>query len=246
MGRSKVMRGGPLLCFNAGNHWQLGWFPNGRKDFGYQGPTVPQKFDLASFVDYPGSHPVIARVGDMYMQYNYRKSYNKDSDALVNQLVIVYLGGDKKTMVKGNLGVHQEYSDAGSSFVVKVCSQSTKGGANILTLSVGRSYTDCNSSASSGSLPSPSFSWNKAPGPTTSFWSPPSPTPQWPPSGSIPSIKWGSGSSQSTSGWSNGFKWSSGQEKTSNDYYDQEHIGESTSLISTSAWSSFDCILGRC
>lgn len=249
MGRSKVMRGGPLLCFNAANHWSLGWFPNGRKDFGFQGPATPQKFELAGFVDYQRtSKPVMARVGDVYMQYNLRKDYNRDSDELVNQLVIVSLGVDKKTTVQGSLSVGQEFSDRSGRFKVKVCSASN----DAMTISVGKSSTNCNGGFTSNNnvpAPSPSLSWGsnnaakptpsfsfnfKPTAPTTSFWSSPT-RPQWPaPSPTRPVIKWGSERLPSDS------------EDTTTNVVEGEDSRAIAIQEKALGWSTFACILGGC
>jgi hypothetical protein len=65
----------PHKCFNAQNHWLLGWFSDRSITVD---PAVPVKVNILGFVDYrkaiPGSEFVVAKVGaNLYLQFNRAK-----------------------------------------------------------------------------------------------------------------------------------------------------------------------------
>jgi len=79
MGVSTDQVGGPLSCYNAGHHWALGWFPEGRVQY-LTPPDSPVRVSVVAFVDVKAlqsNEYVLVRVGSYYMQYNKAKLVSK-------------------------------------------------------------------------------------------------------------------------------------------------------------------------
>ena len=154
MGYSNDKIGVPQMCYNAGNHWELGWFPSAKLEL--QPPSVPQYVTVIAFTDYPQRLPndkVLVHVGNLYMQYNRRKSYNIGTPAQPDKLVIV-MGGtynsQGRTYLQGGLDLSNPafVSDQyGSTYdvQVRVCRQYTRSnGVDVMEISIGRLGTNCN------------------------------------------------------------------------------------------------------
>lgn len=81
--------GFPAMCYNAANHWHLDWFADRAVAANLFRPTLLR---LAAFVDYDkttsGEHYVLARTGNVYMQYNRAKGINADSYEYKDHLTI--------------------------------------------------------------------------------------------------------------------------------------------------------------
>jgi hypothetical protein len=81
----------PIKCFNAQNHWHLGWY---RDRSITVDPDVPVKINILGFVDYKkaiqGAEVVVAKVGEnLYLQFNRAKLHNIDTEEAPDKLVIV-------------------------------------------------------------------------------------------------------------------------------------------------------------
>jgi len=81
--------GFPSMCFNAANHWQLGWFQDRAIETDLFAPTM---IKLAAFVDYEkttaGEEYVVARSGNVFMHYNRAKGINQDTFEYQDDLVL--------------------------------------------------------------------------------------------------------------------------------------------------------------
>ena len=87
MGASLRDSDGPLQCFNAAQHWQLGWFSTSRYEFetGEQSILIiPSQDDIASRKQF-----YAIKFGDYYVEWNRAKGYKKGTRALQNKLTII-------------------------------------------------------------------------------------------------------------------------------------------------------------
>jgi Gametolysin peptidase M11 len=111
---------GPLMCFNAFNHYDLEWFPT----MSIKGSS--KKVRLTSFVNYDSSKQqqgdtVILEVNDeMYIQYNEAAKHNKGTGAMANKVVVVTTRG-ADTERRAGLDVGGKYSSG--SMTVEVCAK---------------------------------------------------------------------------------------------------------------------------
>jgi len=96
MGSALMERGSPQKCFNGQNHWTLGWFSDRSLVVEMSNLlAAPQLVTLAAFVDYDklasndDDRLILVRIGDLYMQFNRAKGFNKDTSEKINQLTVV-------------------------------------------------------------------------------------------------------------------------------------------------------------
>jgi hypothetical protein len=143
MGRSLVKRGAPLCCYNAANHWDLGWFPDGRLDLGLYGPTTPLYLSIRAFVNYPAKGPVLLKIaGNIYLQYNHASIHNKETDSpLANRVVIILKTPERHTIRLAALAVNEEYWS--TNFVIKACRVRTFTNIPTMDVSIGRNSVSC-------------------------------------------------------------------------------------------------------
>jgi hypothetical protein len=149
MGISSSELGGPLYCYNACNHWVLGWFSDSRLDLSTI-PSSPVTVTMPAFVDYQetagaSDQYVLVKVGNFYLQYSCAKDYNAGASTLPNQLVIVYdadpgMGGQTNLITGLNMQ-NPYYSDGSVS--IQVCSVQTSGTVDYMTISIGQGGTNC-------------------------------------------------------------------------------------------------------
>jgi hypothetical protein len=129
MGRYLIADDFPIKCFNAQNHWLLGWFSD-RSITVY--PDVPAKVKLLGFVDYvkatQGAEFVVARVGkNLYLQFNRAKLHNRETEESPDKLVVILdRGGQGTTLVAalddGNsLYTVPDFESSGKQLNVEVC-----------------------------------------------------------------------------------------------------------------------------
>lgn len=85
----------PLMSFNAYHHVQLGWFDSAHlRSFEPTSFTPSTLIRIVAFTDYDvsignGSECVIAKVGNLYLQYNRAKKFNSGVIEYTDHLVIV-------------------------------------------------------------------------------------------------------------------------------------------------------------
>jgi hypothetical protein len=119
----------PHKCFNAQNHWLLGWYSDRSITVD---PYVPVKINILGFVDYKktiqGSEFVVAKVGEnLYLQFNRAKLHNRQTEEAQDKLVIILdRGKDGTTMVaeldKGtSLYTVSDFESSGKQLNVEVC-----------------------------------------------------------------------------------------------------------------------------
>jgi hypothetical protein len=107
MGRSEPVAWVPRKCYNAAQHWALGWYePHLRLSLAEptattttsDAPVLPIRITVAAFVDYAKisvdddtSMVVLVQLNDssVYLQFNRAKDYNIGTDMLQDQVVIV-------------------------------------------------------------------------------------------------------------------------------------------------------------
>lgn len=158
------------MCFNAANHWDLGWFMSSRRDLGFSGPLEPLKLQLNAFTTNASSQgTVLLKVaGNVYMQYHHGSAHNIDSrKEFADKVVIIQKQADGPTIRLGALSPGEEYRS--SSFVIRACAANQSAGLRSMDISIGRTFTNCNSVPLTESVPSPrtKFSsnnwWNMQP-----------------------------------------------------------------------------------
>jgi hypothetical protein len=119
----------PIKCFNAQNHWHLGWYRDRSISVD---PDVPVKIKLLGFVDYTRAFQeeefVVAKVGEnLYLQFNRAKFHNRDTEEAPDKLVIVLDRGVNGTTLvaaldnKNNLYTVPNFENSGRQLNVEVC-----------------------------------------------------------------------------------------------------------------------------
>ena len=111
----------PANCFNAANHWLLGWFPQ-RRHIITNPSASAQLVKLAPFVDYSAlpygtDFKILLSIPSqrLFAQFNRAKLYNVDSLDHKDKFVIVRDHGDG-TQVQAALGPGEQYGN-----LVEVC-----------------------------------------------------------------------------------------------------------------------------
>jgi hypothetical protein len=150
MGVSSAEIGGPLSCYNAANHWLLGWFPDSRLDLTTV-PSNPITVNIPAFVDYSdvassSDQYVIVKAGNFYLQYNRAKDYNVGTRALPDKLVITWDGNPgpsgTTTLITGLDMSNANYND-GSTVAIQVCNVVMNGNVDYMVVSIGQGSTNC-------------------------------------------------------------------------------------------------------
>lgn len=131
MGESVQGQGTPQKCYDAAQHWFLGWYDeNQRISLTTDNLPLlpPQQITVAAFVDhnklnYGNSHMAILLQlnGNTYLQFNRAKSYNAGTDtSTADRLVIVRDIGSRTVLLAGLDDVQNAvYQDGG--WTVRVC-----------------------------------------------------------------------------------------------------------------------------
>ena len=141
--------GNPLQCYNACNHWTLGWYPNQRLDLS-GGLSAPIVTHVVAFVDadqaYSGQYALVKLPGGLYMQFNRAKEHNVGTRSMLDQLAIVWdTSGNNQgeTVMITGLDAYNPYYNSGS-VVVQVCSVQIGGAVDYMVVSIGPGWADCN------------------------------------------------------------------------------------------------------
>lgn len=141
--------GNPLQCYNACNHWTLGWFQSKRLDLS-GGVGGPQTVQIAAFVDADqagsGQYVLVKLPGSLYIQYNRAKEHNVGTRDKIDQLVIVWDSSGSNqgdTVAITGLDMSNPTYNSGSA-VIQVCSVQIGGAVDYMVVSIGSSYADCN------------------------------------------------------------------------------------------------------
>ncbi|GAX14880.1 hypothetical protein FisN_29Lh094 [Fistulifera solaris] len=134
----------PQKCYNAPNHWHLGWYSRTLEIDG-DALTSPTNVKLAAFVDYDmatDEHYVIIKLRDYYMQYNRATKFNVDTSEMRDMVTIVE-SGDHKTNLVAGLDSQSRYWQSPIGIVVEVCRFDDSSEPNYVELNIGLSKTDC-------------------------------------------------------------------------------------------------------
>jgi hypothetical protein len=101
------------LGFNAQNHYALGWFEDRTLEF--EITSFSKLINVAAFIDYSvmieedenndSDEYVIVRIGDVYLQYNFAKDYNRDTPELNADKLTIVRKTDYGTDLLAGLGV---------------------------------------------------------------------------------------------------------------------------------------------
>lgn len=180
------------MCFNAANHWDLGWFASGRMDLGFTGPANPLNLALNAFTNSPMRGPVLLKVaGNVYMQYHHASKHNIDTfQEFANRIVVVQKSSTGHTIRLAALAPGEEYRS--STFVIRACATKQSGGLNFMDISIGRSNTNCNTASLvapppvPAPRPQPVSWWNTNPTPAAAVVTSPASSPSsswWSPTG---------------------------------------------------------------
>ena len=150
--------GNPLQCYNACNHWTLGWFQSKRLDLS-GGVGGPQSYQIAAFVDADqaasGQYVLVKLPGGLYMQYNRAKEHNVGTRDKIDQLAIVWDSSGSNqgdTVMFTGLDMSNPTYNSGSA-VIQVCSIQIGGTVDYMVVSIGAGYADCNAGVSAQAAP---------------------------------------------------------------------------------------------
>eukprot|EP00977_Amphora_coffeiformis_P013680 scaffold3642_cov182-Amphora_coffeaeformis.AAC.7 len=150
---SYLREGYPVMCFNAANHWELGWYDpiHTLEVF----PSTPQLVYIGAFVDRElfsnlagFQEHAIVKSGDYYVQYNGAWGINKDTNEAANHLLITRQWEDGTYLVGQMLNnPGAEWTLPGSSWTIKICDKATGSDtyAEVLTVWMGNGTPDCES-----------------------------------------------------------------------------------------------------
>jgi hypothetical protein len=95
----------PRRCYNAQNHWHVGWYSSRSIEIDLYSMS-PAVYRVIPFVDFnkasAGEHVVVKLTGlDLYMQYNRQKSFNIETGELQDRLTIVRDTGEGTDLLAG-------------------------------------------------------------------------------------------------------------------------------------------------
>jgi hypothetical protein len=160
MGGAQATTDHPQKCYNAQNHWHLGWYAARSIEINPYTMT-PSVYSIVPFVDFnksePGQYVIVKLTGlDLYMQYNRMKSFNGETGELVDRLVIVKDTGEGTDLLVALNDEDPWWQRTFDSRVltIEVCSSQMAQSAqdpDVLRVSIGFGASRC----PSGQAPSP-------------------------------------------------------------------------------------------
>jgi hypothetical protein len=167
MSRFLIDENFPHKCFNAQNHWLLGWFSDRSITVN---PDVPVKIKILGFVDYTktiqGAEFVVAKIGaNLYLQFNRAKLHNRETEEAADKLVIILDRGDEGTTLvvdldDGNsLYTVPDFEGSGRQLNVEVCRVvigATDDNIDWMEVSIGYGVSLCRGQLTAFSAPTPS------------------------------------------------------------------------------------------
>jgi Gametolysin peptidase M11 len=126
MGVSTPIAWAPQKCYNAAQHWQLGWYSEHQWSLVNQDISSPRLISLAAFPDHQkvssGQYAILLQLTDsIYVQFNRAKSYNRGTDMMPDQVVVVRDDQDKTVLLAG-LDLTTQTTLRLSSVAIQVCS----------------------------------------------------------------------------------------------------------------------------
>jgi hypothetical protein len=112
----------PVMCFNPAKSWQLGWY--GVKqieiDPNTDLSTEPTSFILNGVVDYDDNtvgRYIVAKVGNFYIGFNRKASFNSGVEEAGNQVTVIEKLGGPSTSAKSKLA---SKLDVGSTYTIEL------------------------------------------------------------------------------------------------------------------------------
>jgi hypothetical protein len=95
----------PQRCYNAQNHWHVGWYSSRSIEIDPYSVS-PAVYRVIPFVDFnkasAGEYALVKLTGlDLYMQYNRQKSFNVETGELQDRLAIVRDTGEGTDLLAG-------------------------------------------------------------------------------------------------------------------------------------------------
>jgi Gametolysin peptidase M11 len=105
MGVSTPIAWGPQKCYNAAQHWSLGWYDDKRMSLVGTDLSSPITVKVAAFTDHEkigSDYAVLVQVTDnVYLQFNRAKSYNVGTDMMPDQVVVIRDDVEKTVLLAG-------------------------------------------------------------------------------------------------------------------------------------------------
>jgi hypothetical protein len=163
----------PAKSFNAKNHWDLGWYKD--RSVSVDPIEAPQILKIAAFVDYDKTQQgeyVIAEVGigNLYMQYNRAKGFNRDTEEKADMLTISTKTDEGTDLVAGldldsNTYLVAGFEGSDQDILIEVCHVGVGNGADqpdYMIVSVGIGPSLCGQEYTP-SIPSPTVSQERDP-----------------------------------------------------------------------------------
>lgn len=142
-----------MQCFNAANHWELGWYEptHALEVF----PESPEIVYIGAFADRSlfsngatFQEYAMIKSGDYFVQYNGAWGINKHTNEFANQLTVTRQWEDG-TYAVGQVANEPgaQWTLSGSSWTVKVCEKAngSEEYAEVLTVWIGNGAPDCGS-----------------------------------------------------------------------------------------------------
>lgn len=142
----------PLKSFNAANNWQLGWYSDRQvtMDPSQGGKTI----QLATFVDYQKGNkrnPVLLLIGmNTFLQYNRAKGFNIQTQADINQVVIVQQQSSGTSLLAGIDSANPKlvianFDGSGRNLIIYVCSSGVgnRNNPDWIVISIGYDQNNC-------------------------------------------------------------------------------------------------------
>jgi hypothetical protein len=131
MGQSVITPWAPRKCYNAAQHWQLGWYDetnaNGESlRVSLVNAALPLQVSVAAFVDHDKLQNermvVLVQVeSNIYLQFNRAKSYNVGTEPLfADKVVIIQDNGNSGTRLLASLALNERYTTS-SGRTISVC-----------------------------------------------------------------------------------------------------------------------------
>jgi hypothetical protein len=169
MGYGSRTIGGPLTCFNAQKHWELGWLSTKSRSLSAGSTDLPWVGNLAPFVDLQqakSNQLVLLRIlgsnQRLFVQFNRKKGINSGTRDLGDQVVIVQDDGTDNQVGRqswqlgGIIAAGSTFRRAtfsgGHDLVIQVCSRDTVSSPEFVRLSI---YLDNGTQTSTCSVGTP-------------------------------------------------------------------------------------------
>ena len=130
MGRSVLGAGTPHRCYNAAQHWQLGWYDESQRVSIVDASSSPssQLIYVAAFVDAhktiddPATAVLVQLDDSRYLQFNRAKDYNAGTGQMADLIVITQLTSSGTTRLLAGLDMaNNPVYQFGSGVTVEVC-----------------------------------------------------------------------------------------------------------------------------